>query len=452
MNGINMLSDTQIKKARSDGRRVKLRDGGNLYVVISPTGHKAWRYLWRMQGKEYMYTIGSYPAVTLKMARQERDRIAGLIALGIDPNDERKHRVSQEKQKELENALTFERIAREWYEKKTVNLTPKSRTVKWNRVENHLLPALGHRLLANLKLSDFTPVLQKIASEGHPETAKRSRQIIGQIARYAYIMGYTERNVADCLTEALEIKQETKHRACITEPHAVGALLRAIDSYSGFVSMRYALRILPYVFVRSKELRMARWRDIDLEKRIWTIPAEHMKMKRPHVVPLAAQVVKLFSELKEFTGGRELVFPSSHSKTRCISDMGLLNALRRLGYDKDTACIHGFRSTASTLLNEKGYRGEVIEAQLAHAENDQVRAAYNRAQYMPERIRMMQDYADYLDALREGKSQAMHAIEILPVDHSTLPTKTTDENAPSRRKRPARARVMERPARRVRLA
>ena len=204
--------------------------------------------------------------------------------------------------------------------------------------------------------------------------------------------------------------------------------------------MRYALRIIPYVFLRSKELRMARWEDIDLKKAQWIIPAEHMKMKRPHVVPLAKQVVKLLTELKEFTGDRELVFPSSHSKTRCISDMGLLNALRLLGYSKDQVCIHGFRSTASTLLNEKGYRSEVIEAQLAHAERNEVRAAYNRAQYLTERTKMMQDYADYLDDLRAGtKPVTANIIEVERVAEPEAHIVAKAAGVPPTRRRRVRA-------------
>ena len=218
MSGINKLQNTVVKNARPAAARYKLNDGGNLYIIISPSGTKVWRYFWSLGRKTRQYTIGPYPAVTLKMARQERDRIAGLIALGIDPNDEKKHRISQLKQQELENALTFERVAREWYDKKTTHLTPKSRLVKWSRVEKHLLPTLGQRLMASLRLADFTSVLQTIANAGRPETAKRSRQLIGQICRYAYIMGYTERNIADCLTEALDIKQNTKHRAAILPP------------------------------------------------------------------------------------------------------------------------------------------------------------------------------------------------------------------------------------------
>lgn len=191
-----------------------------------------------------------------------------------------------------------------------------------------------------------------------------------------------------------------QHRAAMTDPKQVGQLLRALEEYDGCLTIKYALRILPYVFVRSQELRGARWKEIDLQKALWTIPAERMKMKKVHVVPLARQVKELLEELYGLTGADELVFPSPQSRSRCISDMGLLNALRRLGYDKDQMCIHGFRAMASTLLNEQQYPSDIIEMQLAHCERDNSRRPYNRAQYLKERQKMMQEWADYLDGLR----------------------------------------------------
>lgn len=208
-------------------------------------------------------------------------------------------------------------------------------------------------------------------------------------------------DAASHLSEALSAKP-VRHHASITDPQEIGALLRAIDDYLGDVSISFALKILPYVFVRSSELRGATWAEIDLDRAEWLIPAERMKMRRPHFVPLARQVVALLRVLHNLTGNRELVFPGTASASRCISDMGLLNALRRMGYGRDEMTVHGFRSMASTRLNEMGYRPDVIEAQLAHAEKNSIRNAYNRAQYLPERRTMMQEWADYLDSLRAG--------------------------------------------------
>lgn len=249
---------------------------------------------------------------------------------------------------------------------------------------------------------DFLAVLGKVERQGHLETARRLAQICGQVTRYARLAGMIVADPASHLTEALTTKP-VRHHAAITEPREIGALLRAIDDYPGDVSVSFALKIMPYVFVRSSELRRASWTEIDLDRAEWLIPAERMKMRRPHLVPLARQVVGMFRALHAITGNRELVFPGTASVTRCISDVGLLNALRRLGYGRDEMTVHGFRSTASTRLNEMGYRPDVIEAQLAHAEKNSVRDAYNRAQYVEERRRMMQEWADYLDSLRDGE-------------------------------------------------
>ena len=254
--------------------------------------------------------------------------------------------------------------------------------------------------MASLTMADLVAMLQQIESTGHAEMARRVGQIVGQICRYARLLGDIPYDISTGMTEALEAKPPVKHRATITEPERVARLLLDIDEYSGNIVTRYALRIMPYVFVRSQELRLARWSEINFEKHLRVIPKEHMKMKKQHVVPLASQVERLF-HTRSRVGSHELIFPSTHSKTRAITDVCLLNALRRMGYGRDEMCIHGFRAMASTLLNEQGYRPDVIEAQLAHTDKNQVRAAYNHAQYLPERIRMMQKWADYLDSLKK---------------------------------------------------
>ena len=224
------------------------------------------------------------------------------------------------------------------------------------------------------------------------------------MTRYARLSGIVQADAASGLSEALTTRQ-VRHFATITEPGEVGTLLRAIDDYQGEPSTCHALRILPYVFVRSSELRCAAWDELDLDACLWVIPAERMKMRRQHVVPLTRQVVELFQSMRQFSGGGRLVFPGLASRTRPLSDVGLLNALRRMGYARGEMTVHGFRSLASTLLNERGYPPDWIEAQLAHAERNSVRNAYNRAQYLPERRRMMQEWADYLDSLRDASGR-----------------------------------------------
>jgi integrase len=272
-----------------------------------------------------------------------------------------------------------------------------------SRLENQLFPTLGGKPFASIEPGDILAAVNKAEERGAIETAHRLTQLAGQVCRYARLCGYVKYDVAAGLVEALQPVQ-TKHHAALTDPKEIGHLLQAIGSYHGDISITYALRIMPYVFVRSGEIRGAEWQEIDLDAAEWVIPAGRMKMKRPHVVPLARQVKKLLKALHEHSGERDLVFPSPFSATRCISDVGLLNALRRMGYSKDEMTVHGFRSMASTLLNEQGYRPDVIEAQLAHGDQDAIRSAYNRASYLNERRRMMQAWADYLDGLREAKN------------------------------------------------
>ena len=250
-----------------------------------------------------------------------------------------------------------------------------------------------------MEASDYLAAVQKAEARGVIETAHRLAQLCGQVTRFARITGIVRHDAAAGLVEALAHVQ-TAHYAAITSPIELGYLLRAIDAYQGEPSICHALRVLPYVFVRSGELRGMTWEEVNLDAGEWVIPAGRMKMRRPHVVPLARQVVRLLQSMRDYSGTSAFVFPGTLSASRCISDMGLLNALRRMGYGKEQMTVHGFRTTASTLLNEQGYRPDWIEAQLAHAERNPIRDAYNRAEYLPERRKMMQEWADYLDALR----------------------------------------------------
>lgn len=397
MSGINKLTDRQIKNLKPGARRIKIGDGDKLWLFVSPSGIKVWRMLWKEGNTQKQFTIGPYPTISLKEAREKRDAVNGLLVQGLDPNEQ--YRSEQEQQDEETN-LTFRVVAQEWYEKRTVTQTESTRRLKMQRLERHVFPSFGDLPIKQLKPRDIILALHAIESQGRREMARRVGQIIGQICRYARVVGYLEYDISSGITEALEPKGPVQHRATITDPKKIGYLLRDIDDYPGSIVTKYALKILPYVFVRSQELRRARWVDIDFQKHLWVIPPEHMKMKRLHVVPLARQVEYLLKELHTWTGGGEFLFPSPQSRARVITDMCLLNALRRVGYGKEELCIHGFRAMASTLLNEQGFRADVIEAQLAHREKNAVRAAYNHAQYLPERAKMMQSWADYLDELR----------------------------------------------------
>ena len=395
------LTDVFLRGVKSDGISKKYTDSDGLYLFVSPTGGKLWRMDYRFYGKRKTLSFGAYPTVSLKDARTRRDAAKGQLAKGLDPSEQKKAVKAAVIAESQDNAWTFETVAREWYAKKTGHLSPGHQKKILSRLEKQLFPYIGKIPFSKLEPTDILSALRHAEERGVIETAHRLVQLCGQVSRYAKLTGRTKYDVAAGLSEALPPVQ-TEHYAAITNPAEVGCLLRAIDDYKGDISIIYALRIMPYVFVRSGELRAAEWAEINLAAAEWVIPAGRMKMKRPHVVPLARQVVQLFQEIGAVTGKGRYVFPGAFSVSRCISDMGLLNALRRLGYDKDVMTIHGFRSMASTLLNEQGYRPDVIEAQLSHGEQDAIRAAYNRASYLDERRGMMQAYADYLDALRSN--------------------------------------------------
>jgi len=399
------LTDTAVKNAKPRPRVYKLSDGGGLYLEVTPTGGKLWRLKYRIQGKEKRLAVGIYPAVGLKEARVRRDEAKEQLAGGIDPSAAKKEARKIAAALEREEAATFETVAREWYSKKTTTLSSGHQKTILARLERQLFPYIGNIPFSKLEPADILAAVRRAEARGVIETARRLSQLAGQVCRYARLVGHTKYNLAAGLVEALPAVQ-TEHYAAITDPAEIGHLMRDIGSYQGDISITYALRIMPYVFVRSGELRAAEWAEVNLDAAEWVIPAVRMKMKRPHVVPLARQVVKLLEEIGEVTGGGRYVFPSPFSASRCISDVGLLNAIRRLGYSRGTMTIHGFRSMASTLLNEQGYRPDVIEAQLSHGEKNAIRGAYNRAAYLPERRTMMQDYANYLDLLRERARQA----------------------------------------------
>lgn len=393
------LTDTTVRNAKPQPKQAKLFDGGGLFLLVTPKGGKLWRLKYRFGGKEKLLSLGVYPDVGLKEARTRRDAARELLAQGIDPGEQKKETKATLVAEEKLRTVTFESVAREWYAKKTPHLSAGYQRDILSRLENQLFPHIGGKPFATLEPADILNAATPAMERGAVETAHKLIRLSGQVCRYARLVGHAKYDVAAGLTEALPPVQTT-HHATITDPKRIGGLLRDLDAYEGETSITYALRILPYVFVRSGELRAAEWAEIDLEGAVWVIPAGRMKMRKPHIVPLARQVVELFTALREHSGHCRLAFPSPFSASRCISDMGLLNALRRLGYQKGEMTIHGFRAMASTLLNEQGYRADVIEVQLAHGERNAIRKAYNHAEYMPERREMMQRWADYLDGLR----------------------------------------------------
>ncbi|MBN8728737.1 MAG: tyrosine-type recombinase/integrase [Xanthomonadales bacterium] len=364
-------------------------DGKGLFLDVRPTGSRYWRLKYRHAGKERLMALGVFPEVTLAEARARCIAARAILREGRDPMAERR----------ASKAASFGAVAAEWYAAHHKGMAEITRAkAEW---QIRLAAPLHGQPMAEITAPDILAVLRKIEAGGTHETAHRVKARIGQIFRYAVATGRAERDPTGDLRGALAPVISTP-RAAVTDPAAVADLLRALDSYSGEPTTATALRLAPLLFARPGNLRAMEWAELDFEAAEWRIPAGKMKMREGHVVPLATQAAALLQSLRGLTGSGRYVFPSLRTRTRPMSENTINAALRRLGFEKATMTGHGFRATASTRLNELGWPPDVIERQLAHAERNKVRAVYNRAQYMPERRKMMQAWADYLDALRSG--------------------------------------------------
>jgi integrase len=390
-----MLSDKAIQAAKARERPYKLADGGGLTLLVKPNGSKLWRFRYRYDGREKMLGLGSYPDTGAKLAREKREEARKLLAEGLDPSR------SRQAEKAARNN-TFEAVSREWLTLQEDRLAPATYEKAIWTLTTLVFPYLGTHPIHKITAGDVLKVLKRIEGRGLRETAHRTRQRISQVCRYAVVTERATHDVTLSLRGALAAVVTTNH-AAITEPAEIGELLRSIEAYKGQAVTWSALRIAPLVFVRPGELRHAEWSEFNLEGEDpqWRIPAAKMKMREQHIVPLSKQAVKILEELKSLTGHGRYLFPGLTTTTRCMSENTINLALRRMGYAHDEMTGHGFRSLASTCLNEQGYHPDLIELQLAHAERNQVRAAYNKAQRLPERHKMMQAWADYLDGLRE---------------------------------------------------
>ena len=387
------LSEVAIRAAKPRDKQYKVYDEKGLYLLVKPNGGRLWRFKYVHGGAERLLSLGAYPDVPLKLARERRDEARKQVAAHVDPSAKRKAERSS-------RADTFSAIASEWLETKRKSLSEST----WNRDRDQLVklvgPYLGNRPIAEIDAPELLAVLKRLERKGIRDTAHRVRAVCGRVFRYAIATGRATRDISADLKGALAPKGRQNY-AAITDPVRVGELLRAIDGYTGQTVTHAALRFVPYVFVRPGELRAAEWSEFDLEGEEWRIPAHRMKMGEQHIVPLSHQAIVIVKDLLPVTGGGKYVFPALTSRNRPLSENTLNSALRRLGYGKEEMTAHGFRSMASTLLNEQGWHPDVIELQLAHKERNEVRAAYNRAQRLEERRKMMQAWADYLDGLRE---------------------------------------------------
>lgn len=389
------LTAAAIRNAKPAEKPIRLFDERGLYLEIAPSGGRWWRFKYRLDGKEKRVSLGVYPDVGLKEAREARDAARKLVAQGIDPSA---HRRAQ-KVSRLENGTnSFEVVAREWLAKQQPLWSEVHYGNVLARLEGNVFPWLGKRPIAEINAQELLQVVRRIEERGAVETAHRTLSICGAVFRYGVATGRAERDVSGDLKGALQ-SVRPKHLAAIVEPKRVGELLREINGYQGTLPVKCALRLAPLVFVRPGELRTARWSEIDLEKAEWRF--EVSKTKTPHIVPLATQAVAILQELEPLTGRREFVFPSARSPRRPMSNNAVLSALRRLGIPKEEMSGHGFRAMARTILDEVlGVRPDIIEHQLAHAVRDPLGRAYNRTAHLDERRKMMQAWANYLDSLR----------------------------------------------------
>jgi integrase len=391
------LSDVTIRRTKPGSKPFKLSDGGGLFLLVQPNGGKWWRYKFRFQGKEKLLALGSYPDVSLADARDRHAQARKLLASGKDPSREKQE---AKRQAVLKSGNTFKAIAEEWHQKRLHKWTPLHAKKIMKSFEADVFPKLGSRPIAEITAADVLAVLRKVESRGAMETAHRVSQNCGKVFSYAVLTQRIERNPAVDLRGAL-MPVEKKNNAFLKEDELPDYLIK-LEAYHGDTQTKLALKFLLLTFVRTSELRGARWKEIFWDKAEWRIPAERMKMREPHIVPLSTQAIAVLRELQSLGGQWEHVFPNQQKPTGCMSENTILYALYRMGYHS-RATGHGFRSTASTILNEHGFMSDVIERQLAHGERNKVRAAYNHAQYLSERRKMMQWWADYLDGLRKKK-------------------------------------------------
>ena len=394
-----MLNDIRIRQAKPRDRDYKLTDYDGLHLLVRKTGSKLWRFAYRFAGKQKQLALGVYPTVTLAEAREKRQAARKLLANGADPSLHRR----LEKIAARAGGNSFRDVAEEFLDK----LRREGRadaTLKKNRwLLEVAFATFGDRPVGEITAPELLDALRKFESRERYESARRLRSAAGMVFRYAISTGRATRDISVDLRGALTTPQ-VRHRAAITEPQGVGALLRAIDGYDGQPTTRMALQLTALVFVRPGELRQARWREFDFEKAVWNVPAQTMKKKRPHRVPLAGQTIAILCDLQKITGQGEFLFPSVSSLRRPMSENTLNAALRRLGYPKEEITASGLRTTASSLLNEMGrWNADAIERQLAHQEENDIRRAYmHAAEFWSERVQMMQAWADYLDELREA--------------------------------------------------
>ena len=396
-NALNRLNGSQLDAARARESAYPLADGGGLVLLVQPNGSRWWRFRYRYNGVARMLSMGTYPDTGLAVAREKRREARALLAKGVDPSAHRKVEKST-------SADSFEALAEEYMARSSAQEATLA-TMR-RRLQVHIYPRIGKRPISEINSQELLMALRRVEARQTYETAHRIRTYCGQVFRYAIATGRASVDPSQALSGALK-PVKTKHMAHVTGPKAMGELMRAIEGYSGHAVSVAALKLAPLVFARPGELRGAEWSEFNLDSggsEEWRIPAHRMKTGKPHVVPLSCQAVAILKDLHPLTGNGTLVFPSLRTRNRPLSENTLTAALRRLGYPGDQMTCHGFRGMASTSLHEQGYPSEHIERQLAHVDKNKIRATYNHAGYLPQRRQMMQAWADYLYALRDGSN------------------------------------------------
>jgi integrase len=399
------LTDTTIKLAKAGVADRKLADEKGLYLLITTSGSKLWRLKYRIDGKQKKLALGSYPDVGLKEARARRDAARTAAEAGNDPAAaKREARIARK----FASANTFGAIAGEFIAKLEAEKKADITIAKTRWLLSKLSPSLGKRPIAEISPHELLAVLKAVEGKGKRETARRLRSFSSRVFRYAVVTARATIDPAQALQGAL-IAPTVTHRAAIIEPEAFGALLRAIDAYAGQPATQLALRFTAHVFQRPGEIRKAEWAEIDFDKAVWAIPAARMKQRQAHRVPLSKQAIAILNEAKALTGDGRFIFPKLGSPLKPMCENAINQALRRMGFGKTEMTAHGFRSTASSLLNESGkWNPDAIERALSHADSDQVRSAYHRGAHWAERVEMAQWWSDHLGTLRKGA-------EIVPI-------------------------------------
>lgn len=394
------LSDAAVRTAKPKEKPYKITDSGGLFLLVTPSGGKLWRFKYRFNGAEKLLALGVYPEIGLKQARERHNDAKKLLANGVDPSADKKR---QALAATLSASNTFDSIAAEFIELKEREGLSQATLVKQKWFRSQMQAGIGDRPVAEIEPMEVLAALKIIEKRGNYETSKRCRAFADRIFRYAIITGRAKTNPAAGLGDAL-ISGKVKHHAAIIDPKGVGELLRGIEAYEGSILTKLSMKMLAHVFVRPGELRHAEWSEIDFDRSVWLIPAAKMKMRSDHAVPLSAQVLAILEEAKALRIGKgRYVFPSLVSALKPMSENTVNMGLRRLGYTNEEMTAHGFRSTASTLLNESGkWSSDAIERALAHKDSDAIRSIYHRGKHWDERVLMAQWWSDYLDRLRDG--------------------------------------------------